>query len=177
MYKCTKCTKHETKFCQFLYFRASNSYQQSTYRYPPLHQIGSNSTSKSVVFWYFMIMRLPKVTNNIEHVTNSENQEKCGMILGTYQLVISENLKILKCLKVLCTQPQDLFCLWTFVFLLFWFLILYIMKSWKVEDEEWPDINFPLIKFAKVWIWISFQSKNMKRFSVKTNHFFYFRAK
>ena len=20
------------------------------------------------------------------------------------------------------------------------------MKTWKVEDEEWPDINFPLIK-------------------------------
>ena len=33
------------------------------------------------------------------------------------------------------------------------------MKSWKVEDEEWPDINFPLIKFTKVWVWVSFRSK------------------
>ena len=42
-------------------------------------------------------------------------------------------------------------------------------KSWKVEDEEWPDINFPLIKSTKAWIWISFRSKNMKRFFC---HFF-----
>ena len=48
----------------------------------------------------------------------------------------------------------------------FLFLILLsdnIVKSWKVDDEEWPGINFPLIKSTKAWIWISFRSKNMKR--------------
>ena len=29
-----------------------------------------------------------------------------------------------------------------------------MMKSWKVEDEECPDINVPLIKCTKAWIWI-----------------------
>ena len=24
-----------------------------------------------------------------------------------------------------------------------------IVKSWKVEDEEWPEINFPLIESTK----------------------------
>ena len=42
-----------------------------------------------------------------------------------------------------------------------------ILKSWQVEDEEWLDINFPLLKSKKVWMWISFRSKNMKRKFVK----------
>ena len=32
-------------------------------------------------------------------------------------------------------------------------------KSWKVEDEEWPEINFPLIKSTTAWIRISFRSQ------------------
>ena len=49
-------------------------------------------------------------------------------------------------------------------------------KWWKVEDEECPDINFPLIKCTKAWIWTYFRSKNMNRFCAKTNQFQYFRA-
>ena len=33
------------------------------------------------------------------------------------------------------------------------------LKSWKVEDEEWADINFPFIKSTKAWIWIHFDQK------------------
>ena len=35
-----------------------------------------------------------------------------------------------------------------------WEFVFFFMKTWKVEDEECPDINFPLIKCTKAWIWI-----------------------
>ena len=56
---------------------------------------------------------------------------------------------------------------------IWWLEMMSSWKSWKVEDEEWPDINFPLIKSTKAWIWISSRSKNMKRFCAKTNQLFY----
>ena len=52
-----------------------------------------------------------------------------------------------------------------------------IWKSWKVEDEEWANINFPAIKSTKAWTWISFRSKNMKRLCAKTNQLFYFQIR
>ena len=51
------------------------------------------------------------------------------------------------------------------------------MKSWEVEDEEFPDINFAAGIIAKSWIWIQFRSKNMKRKCGKSNQLFYFQVR
>ena len=52
-----------------------------------------------------------------------------------------------------------------------------ILKSWKVEDEEWPDITFPSIKSTTAWIWISFRSKNMERKYSTSNQLLYFQVR
>ena len=51
-----------------------------------------------------------------------------------------------------------------------------MMKSWKVEDEESPDITFAGGISWKAWIWTPFRSKNMKRKCGKSNQLFYFQA-
>ena len=108
-------------------------------------------------------------------------QEKYGNILRKYGFWKSENLKISKFSEVLCTEPQvfllrsfrSLFC-----FFVVWFCNMVIWwNDEKNEDEECPDINFPLIKCTKAWIWISFLPKNMNPFWAKTNQLFYFWAR
>ena len=47
------------------------------------------------------------------------------------------------------------------LFLMMFYLLF--MKTWKVEDEESPEIHFAGGISRKTWIWISFRSKNMKR--------------
>ena len=53
-------------------------------------------------------------------------------------------------------------------------ILCIFMKTWKVEDEESPGINFPLIKCTKAWIWISFLPKNMNWFFPKNEPTFVF---
>ena len=100
-----------------------------------------------------------------------------GNILGKYGKYFCGNLKLKK------NEISEPLGVYVFEFLKFWILELLIIrndkiwKSWKVEDEEWPCISFPLIKSTKAWIWISFGSKNMKRKYGKTNQLFYFQVR
>ena len=100
-----------------------------------------------------------------------------GIKVWRYEGIKYEGMKIWRCdgMKVWRYEGMLIWCVSRFNLSILESGKDEIWKSWKVEDEEWPDINFPLIRFTKAWIWISIRSKTWNENVVKRTNFSIFK--
>ena len=119
----------------------------------------------------YVPVALPITTKLLQKIQRNMGTSLGNMDLGYLRIWKSQNF------RKSCVPNLNI-CL--FVFFVFDFSILEydnMRKSWKVEDEESPGINFAGGMSWKAWIWVSFRSKRMKRKCGKSNQVFYFWAK